>query len=177
MGLKLYYTTVNDGDGRSALVRRLLAHAWGQVYGGQMPAMEKDSFGKPFFPARPDVFFSLSHTDTHVLCAIGGVPVGADIQTHRPVSDRLREQTTGERERELFDFFDLWCLKESYIKLKGRYTGLLRETVFDLQDGRIVAPEAGISCRLYRSIPGCTAAVCYYGEGDVELVYVERDAV
>ncbi len=175
--MTVFYTAVWDGDDRSALVRRLLAHGWAMLYGGELPAIQKDGFGKPFFPGRPDVFFSLSHTNSHVLCAIGGAPVGADIQTHRPVSARLREQTTGEEERQLFDFFDLWCLKESYIKFKGRYNGLLRETCFGLESGRITAPEDGISCRVYHSIPGCTAAVCYVGEYEPRLVYVERSEI
>ncbi len=173
--MRIFYTDVKDGDDRSRLVRQLLDWAWRREFGGVMPTVLKTEKGKPYFDARPDVHFSLSHTDSHVLCAIGLAPVGADVQTHRQVSDRVQEYTTGERERTLFDFFELWCLKESYIKLKGRYTGLLRETVFDLQDGCIIAPEEGISCRVYHNIPGCTAAVCYMGDGDAELVYVNRE--
>jgi 4'-phosphopantetheinyl transferase len=55
------------------------------VYGAALPAVKKHRTGKPYFPDRPDIFFSLSHTSTHVLCAVASTPVGVDIEAIRPV--------------------------------------------------------------------------------------------
>ena len=49
-----------------------------------LPPMEKDVWGKPFFPDYPHIYFSLSHTGTGVCCALGSAPVGVDVEERRP---------------------------------------------------------------------------------------------
>ena len=67
----------------SEAVYSLLGHMFKTIYGGDLPAIEKTPNGKPFFPARQDVHFSLSHSRTHVMCALSNKPVGVDIESPR----------------------------------------------------------------------------------------------
>ncbi len=84
--------------------------------------------GKPYFPARPEFHYSVSHSDEWAVCAVGAVPLGVDIQVERPVRPAVfralsaAEQAELDRleERELLPaFFDVWCLKEAYTKAIG----------------------------------------------------------
>ncbi|MCI8416632.1 MAG: 4'-phosphopantetheinyl transferase superfamily protein [Lachnospiraceae bacterium] len=114
-------------------VRRLLAAALSHRFPhlGELPAMEKDAWGKPFFPQYPELFFSLSHTRGGVCCALADAPVGVDVEGWRPrkyqeqILRRFSKEEqrlwayTPQKERERL-FFQLWVLKESYVKADGR---------------------------------------------------------
>ena len=84
--------------------------------------------GKPYFPARPNFHYSISHSGEWVVCAVGAVPLGVDIQIERPVRPAVfralsaaeQAELAGLEEREhLSAFFDVWCLKEAYSKAVG----------------------------------------------------------
>ena len=159
------------GDEKKA-ARRLLARAVLLEYGLRGLRIEKTQFGKPFFPDRPDIHFSISHTDVAVLCAVSSGPVGCDVQIRRAISGRLPARVCAPEELFLFDFFELWALKESWIKLCGRLDRPLREIVFGLSGGAITAPPAiifapvgdfgpaRVSARLYGGFDGYAVAVC-----------------
>jgi phosphopantetheinyl transferase len=98
-----------------------------------------------------------------VLVAVSEHPVGVDIEMKRPCSEAFVAKLTDEQERADFDFFELWVLRESLFKLIGK--GNLRKMRFRRENGVIVPPAAGVRCRLYGDVPGCTAAVCCF-EGD-----------
>ena len=150
-----------DKANDSALARALLQYAFRESFGSDAPAVEKTPQGKPFFPSRPDVYFSLSHSRSHVLCAFGDFPVGTDIETFREVSARVPGRICSAEELGQFDFFELWTLKESYFKLLGG--GLFfGNIVFSRIGDDIVSPDPLVHSRLYRDIPGSTAAVCSY---------------
>ena len=71
---------------RSILAELLLRHALRVEYGlTELPRIEAGEKGKPFFPDRPDLQFSLSHCETAVACALDRSPVGVDVQELRPV--------------------------------------------------------------------------------------------
>jgi phosphopantetheinyl transferase len=144
--------------GGSQDVRQLLSYAYSLRFGGKMPDIEKDENGKPFFPARPDIHFSLSHSKTHVLCAIADCPVGADIETIREISPHLRDRVCAPEEN--LDFFKLWTLKESFIKLRGKMDMPYRKMKFILRDGTIISPDPAVYAAAYDCVPGCAAAVC-----------------
>ena len=84
--LRLYLSRTADGkmDAR-ALLERALADRGLE----QMPAVERAPGGKPYFPDRPELCFSLSHSGPWALCALGDGPVGADVETVRPRREAL----------------------------------------------------------------------------------------
>lgn len=123
-----------------------------------------DAFGKPTI-AEPDaarsLAFSLSHTRGLATCAVtSGIPVGVDVECIRQLDDTLylaRQFFSSSEARALEQiapklrenrFFELWTLKESYIKARGLGLSLpLNKFSFGLAtDGSIrfaVDPEFG----------------------------------
>lgn len=147
----------------SAFAYSLLKYAL-EVWKGatELPAVAADSRGKPYFPEQPDWQFSLSHTRGFVLAAVSEKPVGADVQLRDGRGERLAGRLMSEREREQFDFYELWSLRESLYKLTGE--GSLRTLRFERRGGLIVPPCEGAQCRTYGDIPGCSAAAASLGE-------------
>lgn len=85
--------------------------------------------GKPFIVGLPNFYYNLSHSGEWVVCATDRAPIGIDIEMVRPVNiDLARLYFSTAEYRSLIGktepeknrlFFDLWTLKESYIKAKG----------------------------------------------------------
>ena len=159
--MKLYCAPIRNLSG-SATVYALLEYAYKKDFYGSFPKIEKTPNGKPYFPDKPDVHFSLSHAKTHVLCAISVNPVGADIESERHVSKRALRFFATQKELELFDPLDLWVLKESYIKLIGGVLIMVKNIHFSCEEGIISAPDNETISRLYR-IDGCRAAISSHG--------------
>lgn len=122
---------VGEGDAY-ALLSALLVEAWGVE---PLPEIARTREGKPYFPDRPDLQFSLSHSGGLSLCAMADTPVGADIELVRPRSLKLPRYALSEREYEWYesrgsrweDFYVLWTLKEARVKCTGE--GLFRYPV------------------------------------------------
>ena len=151
-------------------VYTLLEHMIDTLYGIPMPYVKKHRTGKPFFPDRPDLCFSLSHTSTHVLCAVGTQNVGVDIETIRPVRAGVAERVCTPEELAAFGFFELWVLKESYIKVSGNTDVSFKKLCFRRDGGAIITPDDAVTARLFDSIPGCLAAVCSRGSSIPEMI-------
>ena len=111
----------------------LLQHGAREFLGDKAPAgiynVAVEEGGKPYFTDIEGVYFSISHSADMALCAISDVRVGADIQQRREIrsdiagrffhpdeTEFLRKLSVNESEKA---FFDLWCLKESYVKFTG----------------------------------------------------------
>ena len=76
---------------RSVLAELLLRHALREEYGlRDLPRLETGEKGKPFFPDRPDLQFSLSHCRAAVACALDAFPLGVDVQEVRPLRRAAR---------------------------------------------------------------------------------------
>ncbi len=80
--------------------------------------IEKTERGKPYFPDQPSLFFSLSHTDGYVVCAVGDEPCGVDIEAEREISEKIRDRFLGGASAE--EAVRRWTERESYGKLEGR---------------------------------------------------------
>ncbi len=90
----------------------------------------KDAFQKPFFQTDPSIHFNISHSGNYILCAMDNEPVGVDIEKIEPIKSGIIKLTFSSHEQEIFKkmtskeglsyFFDIWTLKESYLKNIGR---------------------------------------------------------
>jgi len=178
--VRIYCTGRGENTG-SAAVYALLDYAFRNSCSGDMPSIKKTPRGKPYFPERPDIHFSLSHGHTHVLCALSGSPVGADIESPRVIGGKALKFFCSRRELAMFDPLDLWVLKESYIKLFGLTLAEIRDLRFTREAGgrllcsiypaaeksKLLNDEAQelsprftpVYSQLYR-VDGCRAAVC-----------------
>lgn len=123
--------------------RALLKRAVSELYGIDTDTLtiKKGEHGKPYFSQREDICFNISHSGDYVAVMVGDSPLGVDIQTIRPVKDRMIEKLCNESEKNFVygsnnkdrAFITLWTLKESYIKAIG--TGMsfpMDEINFDL---------------------------------------------
>ena len=169
--LKLLCAPILEQSG-SATVHSLLEFAYRKEYGDALPDIKKTSAGKPFFPDRPDVHFSLSHAHTHVLCGISSEPIGVDIESPRKISEKAISFFSYPEELDFFDPLDLWVLKESYIKLIGGRLMLVKSIRFSYENGAIVTTDRLAFSRLYH-VDGCRAAASTYGDhlpDSIELI-------
>lgn len=174
--MKIYCAPRGETSG-SAAVRSLLERAFRNDYVGAFPVIKKTPNGKPYFPGRPEVHFSLSHTKTHVLCAISDVPVGADIEAPRNISARAIGFFCSPEELSIFDPLDLWVLKESCVKLFGgtltsvknlRFSRsgdsiyLIANNDYRLSAAGYISSDKNVVSSLY-SFDNCRAAVSCFG--------------
>ena len=183
--LKLYITDMQGADelrskrkGRSpqrgsAFGVSLLEYAVRDTWGIDLPEMSPPGKGKPVFVHETDKHFSVSHSKTHVLVALSDAPVGADLETRREISEKSKRLIMNGQEYRDFDFFELWCLRESVYKLNG--AGNLREILRFHKDGdRILGPDSNIWYGVVGGIEGCAGAVCQDRPFEVpELIWVE----
>lgn len=165
---------VGGGVTRSQLVRALLGYAVKEVWGVDCPEMAKTEKGKPYFPGRETMHFSLSHSKSHVLVAVSEHDVGADIETLREAHKGAERLFFGQMLSD-FGYFGGWVLRESVYKLTNE--GSLRSMDIKLTENGIETPFEGVRCRLYDDVPGCAvAAACYEGEFPEKIEIVEADS-
>ena len=134
----------------------LLRLALRERYGWRdLPRIAVTSLGKPWFPDRPEVHFSLSHTAGAVLVALSDRPVGADIERIRPVSQRaMRRLADAATERV---FFESWVRREALAKRSGAGVATMLSAGEELSPGE----------QFYRldTFPGYAAGVATRGGG------------
>lgn len=142
--VRVYVFSHQDGEGSEPKIRRAVSRYLKENAPDREEAFRQGAElcrterGKPYFPAFPEVFFSVSHSGSFLVCAVSDGPVGVDLQIH--------ERRKGESEEEAFlrlsaiakrffspaesefvsqfsdlrRFFLLWTARESYVKLNGR---------------------------------------------------------
>lgn len=92
-----------------------------------------NAYGKPRLKNDPSVHFNVSHSGHWVLASVSSVVIGVDIERIRPRNElKLARRFFSPRENMMLAeispkhrtrrFYELWALKESYLKWKG--TGL-----------------------------------------------------
>lgn len=129
---KFDYSNLKRGERKaneSANGRAILKQAVTEIYGLDTDTLtiKKGEHGKPYFEQRQDIHFNISHSGDYVAVMVGEYPLGIDVQTIRPVKDRMVERLCNQTETDfLIDsldkekaFITLWTLKESYIKAIG----------------------------------------------------------
>ena len=131
--------------------------------GEMLPYMAYSEHGKPYFPAHPDVSFSLSHSGGCVLVGVHDRPLGVDIERLRPVrAERLRRVLGAETE---LDFWQSWTEYESRCKRRGISAAEQRDLLLPPVPGERVASLA--------VFPNCAACVCTdSGQDAVKLNYL-----
>lgn len=90
----------------------------------------RGSYGKPALASGEGFEFNLSHSGDWVVCVIDDAPVGIDVQRIEKADlDIARIYYSEEEYRNLMNkpdadktscFYDLWTLKESYVKFTGK---------------------------------------------------------
>jgi 4'-phosphopantetheinyl transferase len=90
----------------------------------------KNKYGKPFLKNYPDFHFNISHSGEWVVCAVDDEPIGIDIEKIQDIDLSIIDRFFSIKEvmdiyslpqkEQLPYFYDIWTLKESYIKAWGK---------------------------------------------------------
>ncbi|WAG71756.1 4'-phosphopantetheinyl transferase superfamily protein [Clostridium sp. CF011] len=92
---------------------------------------KKNQYGKPYLKGYPKFNFNISHSGDFVVCAIDDKPIGIDIEEVSHIEyEELAKRFFSESEFnyiikenldiQLSKFYEIWTLKESYIKCCGQ---------------------------------------------------------
>ncbi|MBQ1411098.1 MAG: 4'-phosphopantetheinyl transferase superfamily protein [Oscillospiraceae bacterium] len=111
--------------GAGALLEASLA-----ALGVHWPQLMQDANGKPYLPGRDDLFFNISHSGKHVLCAVSDREIGCDVEKTGLARLALAKRCFCEAEYQALLrcpdaatrdrlFFWYWTLKESFLKATG----------------------------------------------------------
>ncbi len=76
-------------------------------------------------PCTNGAYFSISHTENLVVCAVSDKPIGIDIEKVMPYSDKLAKRITNDAEYNYINkngekLTEIWTLKEAIIKRDGK---------------------------------------------------------
>lgn len=99
--------------------------------GNKSIKFSKNQYGKPYLKDYPNFNFNISHSGEYVLCAVDDKPIGIDVEEieHIEYKDIAKRFFTTEEfdyivnqdlNFHLNRFYEIWILKESYIKCCGQ---------------------------------------------------------
>ncbi len=175
-----------DTDKALALTaHRLLCYALKTVY-DIVPGPQDFGLmvrGKPYLVTAPDIHFSISHSGGMAMCALHGEPVGADIEKARLVGKGVPERVMSEAEYRLYRdaedrqtlFFQIWTLKEAFIKYSGEGLGIPLRSFTVCPSGSGIITDTGCAFWLMQPADGYQAAVCAKGGAEPEIVMVSEE--
>ncbi|MGO1370120.1 MAG: 4'-phosphopantetheinyl transferase family protein [Senegalia sp. (in: firmicutes)] len=92
---------------------------------------DENQFGKPFLKNYPKFHFNISHSGDFVVCGIDDKPIGIDIEEIKSIKykeiakfyftiNEFNYIIENNLETQLARFYEIWTLKESYIKCVGQ---------------------------------------------------------
>lgn len=96
---------------------------------GTGKVIERTTYGKPYLKGQKQYHFNISNTDGMVICGISDVEIGVDTEKEKPFRKGILKKCATSLERKYIldgqeteqesHFFQLWTLKESYVKMTG----------------------------------------------------------
>ena len=141
----LAHENIAPGQGHEA-GRRLLEQLYRQHTGCPLPEIATTKLGKPYF-TEEKLYFSITHTDHHVFCALSERAIGIDAEElTRSMKPALAEKLLSPGEKAQYDaaadknraLLTFWVLKEAQGKCTGQGMQLWpNHTSFSLDDPRV----------------------------------------
>lgn len=122
--------------------------------------------GKPYLTNFNGIHFNISHSGSMAMCAVSDSPVGADVEQIKPYSDAVAKRIMSDEERRFYLcspdkqtlFFQIWTLKESYLKYTGAGLTALKSVTVRPSENGVSANVPGRFSLI--GLPGYQAAVC-----------------
>lgn len=141
----------------------------------------KNKYGKPYLKGNEDINFNISHSGDFVVCAVDDKPIGIDIEQiididYKSIAesffskDEVQFILNASDENKLHRFYEVWTLKESYIKAKGMGLSIpLNSFCFNFDDYNIklVGNENGYVFKQFNLFSGYKMAVCSLNKKDI----------
>lgn len=162
------------------LIRFILKQREG--YGATLE-FSSNVYGKPFIKNVPSFHYNLSHSGEWVVCVTGKQPVGIDIEKVGSANIKMAKQVFTDREyqglqhanSQVEAFYDLWTIKESYVKAVGKGLSIPMNS-FEVSmngSGNVMITdekvEEKISCRKFHIEDDYKSAVCTIGTEKEDL--------
>lgn len=136
--------------------------------------ISRNEYGKPYLQEYEEFNFNISHSGDFVVCAIDSNPIGVDIEQITDIDfksimksffqeDDIEFVLSGDESQQLHRFYDIWTLKESYIKAEGKGLSIpLRSFGFKINDGciKLVNGAKEYSFKSFDGVKGYKMAVC-----------------
>lgn len=141
----------------------------------KMPEWSFEEKGKPYFKEYPAIHFNLSHSHNRVMAIVSDeCEVGCDIEICKDGNLDLVERFFSEEEKKVLEaeekdvaskrFYQLWTLKESFMKCTGRGLSLpLHSFSMQINENPIRVKwegEGTYSFFCFENIPQYAAACC-----------------
>ena len=131
------------------------------------------TYGENGKPLMADICFNISHSHQMVVCSLSRQPVGCDIERVRNVQEGMAERFFTQNEIQYLnqydgenrqhEFFRIWTMKESYMKMTGEGMKLGLDS-FEFQIGESVQVyRRGELCPCFvkeYELPGHLLTVC-----------------
>src|SRR5665647_136562 len=149
-----------------------------------------NKYGKPLLKGNCGIYFNVSHSGDWIVCAVDNEPIGIDIEKIIPVELEIATQFFSDEEYKMLMakspedwqhfFFDLWTLKESYIKAvgKGLSMHLKSFTVSFLEKGEIAVKSgnrlANWTLKQYDLDPEYKMSVCAAHKAFPDKVIIKK---
>lgn len=161
--------------GAGLLLQKILA-----PYQIEETALSEGIHGKPMADG---IEFNLSHSGNLVICAVSNQPVGCDAEEEREAPQGVAERFFSEKEQRYLnqcsdasysrEFFRLWTMKESYVKMTGEGLSIPMKEYEIVIDSHISVFRKGKiqNCHISEiRIPGYCISVCAESDEAVELI-------
>jgi 4'-phosphopantetheinyl transferase len=167
------------------LIRRLLCNKL--LLDNKQLIFDKTEFGKPFLVNDNKIHFNISHSGEWVLGALHYLPVGVDVEKIQPLDYQIAVRFFSKSEclnlmnkegrAKLEYFYEIWTLKESYIKAVGKGLSIPLESFsININESPInVETDQGREryyFKRYNLDEGYKVAVCARENAFMELVKV-----
>ncbi len=137
----------------------------------------ENQYGKPYLEGFSDFNYNISHSGDFVVCAIDDKPIGIDIEEVKHIQyEEIVKRFFSIKEHEyIFNhkshldinrFYEIWTLKESYIKLCGQGLSIpLKSFSIEIDQYKNIKVVCNKECRQYKFKilniePGYKMAVC-----------------
>lgn len=143
--------TLNEGQRKQLVCTGVLLN---RVLGSMKITSDKIYYGpsdKPELKGINGVYFNISHSGDYVLLALGGQPLGADIQKTVAYKESLISRICGPEERTLIGsdlvkhLNRVWAVKESYTKLTGDGISKdLKDITYEAADESLLVYDKGV---------------------------------
>lgn len=155
-------------DRLRSIAAGLLLH---EAFGARALDILQDEHGKPYIPGAQ--CFSLSHSGDYALLGVSDEPIGVDIE-FRMDDDytKLAGECFHPQELELIQgadcepakklFYDIWTLKESYMKMTGLGFSLDPKSFSICSEEGLYFEGRKVSFSLHSELEGYSIAVCSF---------------
>lgn len=149
----------------------------------QEPVIKRGEHGKPYLADFPDIHYNISHTDRLLVCGIGDVELGIDVERIRPFKENVMKRVLSEAEQRTAEslqkeqqpeyFFRIWTLKESYGKAAGCGLSMdMKDISFELKpEGEIYCSRSGVYCRQWMLREDYVLSVCTFRKTGIACIF------